>query len=62
VVGRQLWILFARNLDAVPNPTVPILWALLVALGTLVFANVVALVPGRMAARTSTAGLLLRTE
>jgi len=57
-VGRQLWILFARNLDAVPNPTVPVISVLLVALGALVFANVVAALPGRMAARTSTSQLL----
>jgi hypothetical protein len=60
-LGRQLWILFARNINAVPEPTVPVSSVALVALGALVFANVVAAVPGRTAARTPTA-LLLRIE
>ena len=58
VLGRQLWILFARGLNAVPVPTVPVGWVAVVAVGTLVFANVVAAIPGRRAARTPTAGLL----
>jgi ABC-type antimicrobial peptide transport system permease subunit len=61
VGGRELWILFAGNLNAVPDPTVPALSVVLVALGALVFANLVATPPGRAAARTSTA-VLLRTE
>ncbi len=60
-VGRALWTLFAREIYAVPQPTVPVLAVVLVAGGTLVLANIVAAVPGRMAARTPTA-LLLRTE
>jgi hypothetical protein len=24
VIGRQLWSVFARNIDAVPDPTVPV--------------------------------------
>jgi ABC-type lipoprotein release transport system permease subunit len=61
IVGRQLWILFARNINAVPDPTVPVLSVVLVALGALVFANVVAALPGWIAARTPTA-LVLRAE
>jgi hypothetical protein len=61
VAGRVLWTQFARNLNAVPDPTVPAATVILVALGALVFANLVAALPGRDAARTST-GLLLRTE
>lgn len=61
VVGRQIWILFARNINAVPDPTVPVVPVILVALGVLVFANVVAALPGRIAARTPTA-LVLRAE
>ena len=61
VIGRQLWTLFARNINAVPDPTVPVLSVVLVALGALVFANVVAAIPGRIAARTPTA-LVLRAE
>ena len=60
-VGRSLWTLFAQEIYAVPQPTVPVLPVVLVALGTLVVANLVAAVPGRMAARTPTA-LLLRAE
>ena len=60
-VGRTLWTLFAREIFAVPEPTVPVLAVVLVAVGTLVLANLVAAVPGRMAARTPTA-LLLRAE
>jgi hypothetical protein len=59
-LGRQLWILFAREIYAVPKPTVP--WSvLLVAAGALVVANVVAAVPGRIASRTP-AAVGLRAE
>ena len=61
VVGRWLWTLFARQIYAVPEPSVPVLSVALVALGTLVLANVVAALPGLIAARTPTA-LLLRAE
>jgi hypothetical protein len=61
VVGRQLWTVFARNINAVPDPTVPVVSVLLVALGALVFANVVAAIPGRIAGRTPTA-MVLRAE
>ncbi len=59
--GRILWTLFARQIEAVPHPTVPVLLVGAAALGTLVLANVVALVPARRAARTPTA-LVLRGE
>ena len=61
VVGRLLWYAFADLIHAVPSPTVPVLSVVLVALGAVVLANVVATVPGRLAARTPT-GLLLRAE
>lgn len=61
VVGRELWTLFARNIDAVPDPTVPVFSVFVVAIGALLFANLVAALPGRSAARTSTA-LVLRSE
>ena len=57
VVGRQLWILFARNIDAVPEPSVPVSIAL-VALGAVVLANLVAAVPARAAATTPVADVL----
>jgi hypothetical protein len=60
-LGRWLWILFARNISAVPSPTVPVVAVILVGAGALLLANLVASLPGRIAARTPTA-LLLRTE
>ena len=60
-LGRWLWILFARQIDAVPHPTVPAVSLLLVVLGALVLANLVAALPGRIAARTP-AAQVLRTE
>lgn len=60
-LGRQLWILFARQIDAVPEPTVPVLSVVLIGIGAFVLANIVASFPGRIAARTP-AALVLRTE
>jgi putative ABC transport system permease protein len=61
ILGRWLWDLFARQIYAVPEPTVPVLWVALVAVGALVLANIVAAIPARTAARTPTA-LMLRAE
>jgi hypothetical protein len=61
IVGRQLWVLFAHQIDVVPTPTVPATTILLVAVGALILANLVAVLPGRIAARTPTA-VLLRAE
>ena len=61
VIGRWLWILFARQIYAVPQPSVPVFSVTLVGLGALVLANVMASLPGLIAARTPTA-LLLRAE
>ena len=60
-LGRQLWILFARQIHAVPSPSVSTPTIVLVAIGGVVLANIVAAVPGRLAARTPTA-LVLRAE
>jgi ABC-type lipoprotein release transport system permease subunit len=60
-LGRWMWTLFARGISAVPHPTVPAGSIALVALGAVVFANLVAVFPGRVAARTRTS-LLLRAE
>jgi hypothetical protein len=60
-LGRFLWDLFARQIDVVPEPTVPGLWVIVIAAGALALANLVAALPGRVAARTPTA-LLLRAE
>jgi ABC-type antimicrobial peptide transport system permease subunit len=59
--GRWLWILFARGMSAVPDPNVPARYIVVVALGAMVFANLAAILPAHVAARTPTA-LLLRTE
>jgi hypothetical protein len=61
LAGRWLWTLFAQQIAAVPDPTVPALSVVLVAVGSLVFANIVAAVPARSAARTP-AALMLREE
>ncbi len=61
VVGRWLWDLFARAIYAVPLPTIPAGDIGLVVVGTVVLANVVALIPAQMAARTTTA-MVLRSE
>jgi len=41
-IGRQPWSLFARSIYAVPDPTVPLLAVIMVGVGTVVFANLVA--------------------
>jgi hypothetical protein len=58
--GRQLWIAFARSIYAVPEPTVPASVAL-VAAGSVLIAVAVALIPGRLAARTP-AAVVLRAD
>jgi hypothetical protein len=58
ILGRALWTLFAHQIVAVPRPTVPALETVLVAIAAMVLANAVAFVPGRIAARTTTAALL----
>jgi ABC-type lipoprotein release transport system permease subunit len=61
VAGRFLWDLFASNIYAVPSSTVPALAIVAIAPGALVLGNLVAALPGRLAAHTP-AALLLRTE
>jgi ABC-type lipoprotein release transport system permease subunit len=61
IVGRLLWDLFARQIDAVPYPTVSVPSVVLVAAATILLANLVAALPARAAARTPTA-VLLREE
>lgn len=60
VLGRVLWTFFARDISVVPQATVPVLQVLLVGLATLVLANLVALAPARLAARTPAGSLLVR--
>jgi hypothetical protein len=56
-----LWDLFARQISVVPQPVVPGWPVAFIAIGALALANIVAVVPGRMAGRTP-AALLLRAE
>jgi len=60
VLGRLLWGLFARAMNAVPAPTVAVGSIVLIGVAAIVLANAVAAVPARVAARTPTA--LLRSE
>jgi predicted lysophospholipase L1 biosynthesis ABC-type transport system permease subunit len=60
-LGRFLWTLFARQIYAVPAPAVPAAVLALVALGTILLANLAAAIPGRSAARTPSA-VALRAE
>jgi ABC-type antimicrobial peptide transport system permease subunit len=57
-LGRFLWDLFVRQINAVPDPTIPTWSIVLIGVGAVVLANLVAAVPGRIAARTPTAQLL----
>ena len=61
ILGRELWALFARDINAVPEPTIPGAALLLVGVGSIVVAVIAATWPGRSAARTP-AGLVLRAE
>ena len=59
--GRLLWLAFAQQLSAVPDPVIPVGSIVLTVAAALALANVVAAIPGRKAARTPPA-LLLRAE
>jgi hypothetical protein len=59
--GRELWTLFATSINAVPYVTVPVTTVILTGVGAIIFAVLVSGIPGRSAARTSTA-LALRSE
>jgi len=61
VSGRWLWTLFAREIFAVPYPSVPVGQIIIVVAGALMLATLVAIPPGLSAARTRTS-LLLRAE
>jgi FtsX-like permease family len=56
--GRWLWLAFARELSAVPDPTIPAGSIALAAVAALVLANLVAALPGLRAARTPAAEVL----
>jgi hypothetical protein len=61
LLGRELWTLFARDINAVPEPTVPALALVFVGVGSIVVAVIAATWPGRSAA-TTPPGLVLRSE
>ena len=51
-LGRWVWTLLADDLGVVAQPRVPLLALVAVAAGAVLLANVIALVPGQIAART----------
>jgi hypothetical protein len=59
--GRWLWLAFAHELSAVPDPVVPAGSVAAAAAAALVLANLVAALPGFAAARTP-AAVVLRAE
>jgi len=60
-IGRLVWRVFADDLGVVPDPVVPVWELAVVALGTLVVANLLAIGPAFVAARSRPA-VLLRSE
>ena len=57
-LGRVLWDLFAADINAVPAPTVPGGTIVVIGVLALALAILVAMIPGRLAARTTTSQLL----
>jgi hypothetical protein len=60
-VGRWIWTVFADQLGVPPEPVVSLPVILLAIPATLLLANVIAAIPGRLASRTHPA-VVLRTE
>jgi len=61
-LGQVAWKAFAINLGAVPVSTVPAWLIVVLAAGVLVVSNLLAVAPALVAARSKTAGQLLRTQ
>jgi len=59
--GRWGWRAFAENVSVLPVPKIPWVALPLIVPGVIVLANLIALVPGRIAARTE-AARILRSE
>jgi len=55
--GRWFWNIFARNIGVVPRPIIPVVPIVLMILGAFLLANIVAFIPGFIAARTKPASL-----
>ena len=58
VVGRTVWNTFANNLGVVPVAVVPVLLVAAITVGVLVVANVIAIAPALVAARSKPGDLL----
>jgi putative ABC transport system permease protein len=61
IVGRWGWNVFADHLGVVPDPVVPAFTVLLLIPATIVVANLLSVLPGRIASRLRP-GPVLRTE
>jgi hypothetical protein len=61
LLGRFAWNVFAEDLGVLPEAVVPVAATLLIVPATIVLANLIAAIPGRMAARAQP-GLALRAE
>jgi ABC-type antimicrobial peptide transport system permease subunit len=61
VLGRVLWGLFARQLDVLAEPTIPLAAIGLVIAAAVISANVLSAIPGHIA-RAVPAALVLRSE
>ena len=59
--GRWVWIVFSHQLGIVPRPAVPVLAVIVLAAAAVAVANLVAVLPGRAAARVRPA-IVLRSE
>jgi ABC-type antimicrobial peptide transport system permease subunit len=59
-LGQAVWRAFATNLGAVPVPVVPVEVVAALGVGVLVVANLLALAPAVVAARSKTTAQLLR--
>jgi hypothetical protein len=59
--GRWLWTLFARQIGAIADPAVPVIQIVVIVAVSILLANAIAALPGRVAARTP-AALVLRSE
>jgi FtsX-like permease family len=57
-LGRVLWDLFADEISAVPYPTVPADTILVIGVVAIALAVLVATIPGRLAAQTTTSRML----
>jgi hypothetical protein len=61
VFGRALWGLFARQLDVLAEPTIPLVAIAIVVVGTVAVANILSAIPARFA-RSVPPALVLRSE